>query len=239
MTTNTTNQHPIVTRAEWLQARKEFLSEERELTHLRDRLSEKRRNLPWVRVEENYRFEGRDGKRTIGELFEGRSQLVVYHFMFAPEWEQGCKSCSFWADNFERSVIHLKHRDITLVAISRAPYEKLAAFEKRMRWTFPWYSTAGNTFNHDFQVSYTSEELEKGTAVYNYGLLTPTKLTDMPGISVFYRDANGAIFHTYSTFGRGIEAMNATYQYLDLVPKGRDENGGGAAWLRHWDRYEP
>lgn len=241
MTTNNTNNHPVATRAEWLQARKEFLAEERELTHLRDRLSEKRRNLPWVRVEENYRFEGPNGagaKLTMADLFEGRSQLVVYHFMFAPEWEQGCKSCSFWADNFERSVVHLKHRDVSLVAISRAPYEKLAAFKKRMGWTFPWYSTAGNSFNYDFQVSYTKEELEKGAAAYNYGLLTP-KSTDMPGISVFYKDPSGAIFHTYSTFGRGIEVMNATYQYLDLVPKGRDESAGPMAWLRHWDRYEP
>ncbi|AKV00603.1 hypothetical protein AKJ09_07266 [Labilithrix luteola] len=237
MTTNTNN-HPVVTRSEWLRARKEFLNEEKEMTHLRDRLSEKRRNLPWVRVEEDYRFEGPRGKAKLADLFEGRSQLLVYHFMFAPEWEEGCKSCSFWADNFERSVVHLKQRDITFVAISRAPSEKLAAFEKRMGWTFPWYSTAGSSFNHDFSVSFTPEEVEKGTGTYNYGLMKPP-ISDMPGISVFYKDPSGAIFHTYSTFGRGIEGMNATYQYLDLVPKGRDENGKRAFWLRHWDRYEP
>ncbi len=229
----------VVSRDEWLAARKQHLIKEKEFTRLRDELSRHRRELPWVRVEKDYVFDTPGGKQTLSDLFEGRSQLVVYHFMFGPGWEQACKSCSFWADNFNGITVHLKHRDVTLAAVSRAPLEKLEAFRKRMGWTFKWICSFGNEFNNDYHVSFTPEELSKGEVYYNYGLVKfPSD--EAPGISVFYKDAEGRIFHTYSCYARGLDMMNVAYHYLDLVPKGRDEEQlrFTMEWVRHHDRYE-
>jgi predicted dithiol-disulfide oxidoreductase (DUF899 family) len=232
--------HDIVSHEAWLAARKALLLEEKELTRLRDRLSQRRRALPWVRVDKQYVFEGPDGKESLAELFGGRSQLVVYHFMFGPDWEAPCKSCSFWADNFERNVVHLAHRDVTLIAVSRAPLQRLEAFKRRMGWTFKWVSSAGGDFNYDYQVSFTADDLAKGEAYYNYAMQKNT-VSELPGISVFYKDAGGTVFHTYSCYARGLDMMNAAYHYLDLVPKGRDEADQRPypmAWLRYRDSYE-
>jgi predicted dithiol-disulfide oxidoreductase (DUF899 family) len=232
--------HDIVSHEAWLAARKALLLEEKELTRLRDRLGQRRRALPWVRVDKQYVFEGPDGKESLAELFGGRSQLVVYHFMFGPDWEAPCKSCSFWADNFERNVVHLAHRDVTLIAVSRAPLQRLEAFKRRMGWTFKWVSSAGGDFNYDYQVSFTADDLAKGEAYYNYAMQKNT-VSELPGISVFYKDAGGTVFHTYSCYARGLDMMNAAYHYLDLVPKGRDEADQRPypmAWLRYRDSYE-
>ena len=230
--------HRIVDRREWTHARTTLLAREKEFTRLRDELAQARRELPWERVDKSYEFEGARGRLSLGDLFGARRQLVVYHFMFAPEWETGCKSCSFWADNFNGIVPHLQQRDVSFAAISRAPYAKLQAFAQRLGWTFEWVSCAGNSFNHDYQVSFVPEELAGGKPLYNYGSFKP-KSSDMPGISVFYRETDGGIFHTYSTFGRGIDMMNTAYQYLDLVPKGRDESSGQhpMSWVRLHDSY--
>ena len=237
------DQHRIVSHDQWIAARKEFLAKEKEFTHLRDEISCQRRELPWERVQKNYVFDGPNGKESLGDLFAGKSQLIVYHFMFAPEWEEGCKSCSFWADNFERLPIHLKHRDVSLVAISRAPLAKLEAYRKRLGWSFKWLSSGGNDFNYDYLVSFR----EASETDYNYTKVkVPT--TDLPGVSVFYKDAKGDIFHTYSAYARGIDLMNAAYQYLDLTPKGRHEGDGrrvanlgdldAMSWLRRNDEYK-
>jgi predicted dithiol-disulfide oxidoreductase (DUF899 family) len=230
--------HPVVGVQEWLEKRKQLLAKEKEFSRLRDELSAARRELPWERVEKDYVFDGPTGKQTLGDLFDGRSQLVVYHFMFAPEWDGGCKSCSWWADNFERNVVHLTHRDVTLVAISRAPLAKLEAFRKRMGWTFRWLSTDGNAFAYDYHASFRAEELAAGEVIYNYRQIKLSN-TDHTGISVFYRDTDGAIYHTYSCYSRGVDMMNAGYHYLDLVPKGRDEDGlpYNQAWARERDKY--
>jgi len=231
--------HDIVSHEAWLAARKALLLEEKELTRLRDRLGQRRRALPWVRVDKQYVFEGPDGKESLAELFGGRSQLVVYHFMFGPDWEAPCKSCSFWADNFERNVVHLAHRDVTLIAVSRAPLQRLEAFKRRMGWTFKWVSSAGGDFNYDYQVSFTADDLAKGEAYYNYAMQKNT-VSELPGISVFYKDAGGTVFHTYSCYARGLDMMNAAYHYLDLVPKGRDEADQrpySMAWVRYRDSY--
>ena len=230
----------LVTRTEWIEARKALLAREKELTHLRDRVSEERRALPWVRVEKSYVFERARGKATLADLFDARSQLVVYHFMFAPDWEKGCKSCSFWADNFERNVVHLAHRDATLLAVSRAPLDKLSAFAKRLGWTFEWVSSGGNDFNRDYGVTFSSDEIATGQPMYNFGT-TPIYGPELPGISVFYRNEAGEIFHTYSCFARGLDMMNAAYQYLDLTPLGRHEEGlpYPMDWVRLRDQYEP
>ena len=233
-----TANHKIVTRDQWTAARKALLAKEKQLTRERDRLSEERRNLPWVRVTEPYVFERTRGKATLADLFDGHSQLVVYHLMFGPDWKAACKSCSFWADNFNGIVEHLKHRDVKLMAVSRAPLDKLTAFARRMGWTFDWASSNGNTFNHDYGVSFTQEELDSGKASYNFGL-SKAQETEMPGISVFTKDADGNVFHTYSAYARGIDAVNGAYQFLDLVPKGRDEASLSfpMAWLRLHDDY--
>ena len=230
--------HAIVSSDEWLKARLRLLAKEKELTKLRDELSRERRELPWEAVDKAYVFDGPNGKETLAELFEGRSQLVVYHFMFAPEWDNGCPSCSWWADNFDRNVVHLTHRDVTLVAISRAPIEKLEAYKKAKGWTFKWLSSGGNDFNYDYQASFRPEAAAAGEAIYNFRP-HKTSMTDLPGISVFYRDPDGTVFHTYSCYGRGIDMMNAGYHYLDLVPKGRDEDGlpYNQAWVRERDKY--
>jgi len=230
--------HDVVTREQWLGARRQLLAEEKEFNRLRNRLSQRRRELPWVRVEKSYVFDGPGGRTTLAQLFEGRHQLIVYHFMFAPEWEAGCKSCSFWADNFSGIPIHLQQRDVTFIAISRAPLDKLDAFKTRMGWSFPWYSSGGNDFNFDYQVSFRPEDLAKGEVEYNYRCMKTT-MSDLVGISVFYRDDNDAVFHTYSCFSRGVDMLNLAYHYLDLVPKGRDEAGlpSPQAWVRYHDKY--
>lgn len=230
--------HEIVSRDEWLTARRALLAKEKELTQLRDRLSAERRALPWVRVEKAYRFQAPEGEVTLADLFDGRSQLVVYHFMFGPDWEGGCKSCSFWADSFDRIVVHLAQRDVTLVAISRAPIGKLEAFRKRMGWGFRWVSSLGSDFNYDFGVSFTDEQLAHNQAHYNYDAGS-VDFEEWPGVSVFYRDPQEGILHTYSCYARGIDPLNAAYQYLDLVPKGRDEDGlpWPMAWVGYRDEY--
>jgi len=226
----------VVSRDEWLEARKELLTAEKEFTRRRDDLSRQRRELPWERVDKAYRFDTAAGPRTLAELFEGRHQLVVYHFMFGPTWEAGCKSCSFWADNVNGIVPHLKQRDVTFVAISRAPLQKLQAFAKRLGWTFNWVSSGENDFNFDYHVSFTEAQMS-GEVDYNYGKRR-FPATEAPGISVFLRDGD-TVFHTYSTFGRGLDMMNTAYHYLDLVPKGRDEEGlpSTMAWVKLHDQY--
>jgi len=231
-------EHAIVSRNEWLEARKALLDREKQLTRMRDEVTALRAALPWVRVEQPYAFATPAGTKSLAELFERSSQLVVYHFMFDPSWDEGCKSCSFWADNFERNVIHVQHRDVTLIAVSRAPLDKLAAYKSRMGWTFTWVSSSGTDFNRDFGVSWTADEIARGEASYNYA---PTTWEgESPGISVFTKDAGGAVFHTYSCYARGLDMMNAAYHYLDLVPKGRDERAleYPMAWLRRRDEYE-
>lgn len=229
-------QHTVVSHEEWLKARTAFLVKEKEFSRLRDDLSRQRRELPWERVEKSYVFEGPNGKESLGDLFENRSQLVVYHFMFNPEANEGCPHCSFWADNFNGNVIHLNHRDVTFVAISRAPVAKLETFKKRMGWNFKWLSAGQNDFNYDYMVSFRPEAIESGTVYYNYARLN-MKMADREGVSVFYRDENGGIFHTYSTYARGIDLLNTAYNYLDLVPKGRDEAEFPQSWVRYHDRY--
>lgn len=231
-------QHQVVSSGEWLRAREELLAKEKEFTRRRDELSRLRRELPWRRVDKPYEFAGADGRITLSELFAGRSQLVVYHFMFDPGWEAGCKSCSFWADNFNGFYVHLNQRDVTLAAVSRAPWPTIAHFQKRMGWNFPWMSSAASDFNFDYGVSFAPEQLAAGAVVYNYRP-RPTSMTELPGISVFAKDDTGAIFHTYSCYARGLDMLNAAYHYLDLVPKGRDEAGlpYNQAWVRHHDNY--
>ena len=231
--------HRIVSPDEWIEARQQFLAKEKEFTRLRDQLSQQRRDLPWERVDREYVFEGPNGKETLSDLFAGRSQLIVYHFMFGSDWEAGCPSCSFWADNFNGIVVHLNQRDATLVAVSRAPFSKLDAYKKRMGWSFKWVSSAANDFNRDYQVSFTPEEVAKGEIDYNYARQRPFG-TEMPGASVFYKDTSGKVFHTYSAYGRGLDILNVAYHYLDLVPKGRDEAGQKPhpqAWVRRHDEY--
>jgi predicted dithiol-disulfide oxidoreductase (DUF899 family) len=225
-----------VSREEWLKARTRLLEKEKEFTRARDRLSAERRALPWVRVDQPYVFRGPNGEVTLSELFSGRSQLVVYHFMFQPDWDAGCKSCSFWADNFERIVLHLAQRDVTLLAVSRAPLAKLTAFAKRLGWSFPWVSSLGSSFNQDFGVSFTPEQVATGEVHYNYRASRAWG-EEMPGISVFAKAEDGSVFHTYSTYARGLDMLNVAYHYLDLVPKGRDEADGPMKWLRLRDAY--
>lgn len=230
--------HAVVSRESWIEARKRLLAKEKEFTRLRDALSRERRDLPWVRVDKTYVFDGPRGKETLGQLFAGRSQLIVYHFMFDPDWESGCKSCSFWADNFNRIVVHLNQRDVSLVAISRARLEKLRDFARRMGWSFEWLSSFGNDFNRDYGVSFTPEDLAGGEVIYNYAK-RKTTMTELPGISVFFRDAGGDVFHTYSCYARGLDMLNGAYHFLDLTPKGRDEAGlpHTMSWVRLRDEY--
>jgi predicted dithiol-disulfide oxidoreductase (DUF899 family) len=237
--TATSIKHQVVSSEEWVQARKVLLAKEKALTHQRDELSRQRRELPWVKVEKNYVFEGPNGKKTLADLFDDRSQLIIYHFMFGPAWKEGCPSCSFLADHIDGTLIHLAHRDVTLMAVSRAPYDQIQAFQKRMGWRFPWVSSFANDFNRDFHVSFSKEEQAKGKIYYNYDL-TEFPSEEAPGASVFYKDNTGAIFHTYSTFARGLDSVVGTYNYLDLVPKGRDEDGLAftMSWVRHHDKYD-
>lgn len=228
--------HKIVSPEKWLEARKQLLAKEKEFTRLRDELAQARRDLPWEEVRKTYVFEGADGKQTLPELFDGRSQLIIYHFMFGPGAEVGCPHCSHWADSFNGVIAHLNHRDVTMIAVSQAPYAKLAAYKKRMGWSFKWVSSGASDFNVDFQASFTPEQQATKQALYNYGTQAPGG-SQREGISVFYKNAAGGVFHTYSTYARGIDMMNADYQYLDLVPKGRDENGKGPFWVRRHDEY--
>jgi len=232
--------HQIVSRQEWIEARKAHLAHEKELTRARERLSEERRALPWVKVDKPYLFDAADGRKTLADLFEGKNQLVVQHFMFAPDWNEGCKSCSFWADGFERMIPHLAARDTTLVAVSRAPLPKLLAFRNRMGWTFDWVSSAASDFNYDYAVSFTPDDLKSGNRIYNFGT-ADFSIEEAPGISVFYRNEAGDIFHTYSCFSRGLDMMNAAYHYLDLTPLGRHEEGlpYPMDWVRLRDQYQP
>lgn len=229
----------VVSREEWLVARKEHLAKEKEFTQLRDELSQQRRDLPWVRVDKDYVFEGANGKETLTELFAGKSQLLIYHFMYGPDCEERCPSCSFWADNFNGIIVHLKHRDVTMAAISRAPLSQLEAYKKRMGWNFKWVSSLESDFNLDYKVSFTEEDLEKGEAIYNFETRRAFG-PEAPGISVFYKDENGDVFHTYSCYARGLDMLNGAYHLLDLVPKGHDEANlpFPMGWVRRHDKYE-
>ena len=235
---NTVN-HPVVSRDRWVAERKTLLAREKELTRLRDQIARERRALPWVRIEKNYVFDTIEGPRTLADLFEGRRQLLVQHFMFGPGWEQGCPSCSYMADHSDGMSVHLAHRDVTLLVVSRAPLAEIERFRQRMSWQFKWVSSNASDFNFDFSVSFTPEEKLKNKITYNYGT-QPFEWDELPGISVFYKDDEGEVFHTYSTYRRGVEVMTGTYNLLDLTPKGRDEEPGeGMAWVRHHDRHEP
>jgi predicted dithiol-disulfide oxidoreductase (DUF899 family) len=232
-------EHTVGTRGEWLQARRELLEHEKELTRARDELAQERRRLPWVRVDKEYTFETREGQRTLAELFDGRSQLLTYHFMLGPDWSEGCPSCSFWADGFDGAIPHLRARDVTLVCVSRAPLPSIEAYKRRMGWSFPWVSSFGSDFNFDYGVSFTEEQQADG-GEYNFRRVDGSQLHDeLPGLSAFARE-DGAVFHTYSTYARGFDAVNSTYQLLDLAPKGRDEDGlpWPMAWVRRHDVYD-
>jgi predicted dithiol-disulfide oxidoreductase (DUF899 family) len=236
--------HPsVVSHDEWLAARSEFLTKEKEFTRLRDELSRQRRTLPWEKVEKRYefdstKFDGTKGKVTLADLFSGRSQLIVYHFMLGPGWQEGCRSCSYLADHFDGSTIHLANRDTTLAVVSRAPLAEIEAFKKRMGWKFQWVSSFGSDFNFDYHVSFAPEERASGKVEYNYALEEfPSE--EAPGASVFAKDAAGEVFHTYSSYARGLDILVGAYNFLDLVPKGRDEDGlaFSMSWVRHHDRY--
>jgi predicted dithiol-disulfide oxidoreductase (DUF899 family) len=229
--------HEILSREEWIEARKRLLVKEKELTRLRDELSKERRELPWEAVTKRYVFEGPSGRETLAELFDGRSQLVVYHFMFDASWDAGCPHCSHWADSFDRIIVHLNQRDVTMIAVSHAPFAKLAAYQKRMGWSFKWVSSFETDFNFDYHVSFTPQELAKKDAFYNFTRQDPGS-PQREGVSVFFKDSTGTVFHTYSTYARGIDAFSVDYQYLDLVPKGRDEGGRGPFWVRRHDEYD-
>ena len=230
--------HKVVSREEWTAARKKLLTKEKEFTRLRDQLSAQRRKLPWVKVEKNYVFDTPAGRKTLADLFDGRSQLVIYHFMFGPDWQEGCPSCSFVSDHIDGALPHLAARDVTVTMVSRAPLAKIEAFKKRMGWKFNWVSPYGTDFNADFHVSFTKDELAQGKVNYNY-TMQEFPSAEGPGLSVFYKGAGGDIFHTYSTYARGLEPLIGTYTILDLVPKGRDEDqlDFSMGWLRHHDRY--
>jgi predicted dithiol-disulfide oxidoreductase (DUF899 family) len=236
--TTATLDHPVVSGDRWLDERKALLAREKELMHLYDQVAQERRALPWRRVEKDYTFDTPDGPLKLADLFDGRRQLMVQHFMFGPGWEQGCPSCSYMADHTDGMNVHLAHRDVTFIAVSRAPLEAIQRFRQRMGWQFPWVSSHGSDFNFDFAVSFTQEQLMSGAVDYNYGKVQfPTE--EAPGVSVFYKDDDGAVFHTYSTFGRGVEVMMGAYHMLDLTPKGRDERDVPykMEWVRHHDRY--
>ncbi len=228
--------HPVVTHEAWLAARRTLLEKEKALTRTRDELSRERRDLPWELVEKPYSFESASGRRTLTELFDGRSQLLIYHFMFDPRSRAGCPHCSRVADTFNGIVLHLHQRDVTLVAVSRAPYAKLDAYRTRMGWTFPWVSSFDSDFNFDYHVSFTPKELAEGRATYNFVEQDPGG-SEREAVSVFAKAPDGRVFHTYSAYARGIEVLMADYQYLDLVPKGRDEGERGPYWVRRHDEY--
>jgi predicted dithiol-disulfide oxidoreductase (DUF899 family) len=233
------NHKKVVPPAEWAAARKELLAKEKAFSKLRDEMSQKRLELPWEKVSKQYVFDGPKGKESLSDLFAGKSQLIVYHFMFGPTWEQGCPGCSFLADHFDGSIAHLAAKDVSFVAISRAPLPQLETFKKRMGWEFKWLSSNATDFNYDYNVSFRKEDIDKGEVTYNYEK-TKASSDELPGSSVFYKDASGNIYHTYSSFGRGLENMIGAYSWLDIAPKGRDEDPAmphKMAWVRHHDRY--
>ena len=234
-----TKEHKVVSPEEWLAARKALLAQEKEFTRQRDALSAARRQLPWVKIEKDYVFEGSDGKETLADLFGGKSQLMIYHFMLGPGWVQGCPSCSYLADHFDGAIPHLAQRDVAFVVVSRAPLAEIEAYKKRMGWKFKWVSSNGSDFNHDFHVSFTPEEKASGKVDYNYAVGSfPSE--EAPGLSTFIKD-NGAVFHAYSTYARGLDIIVGTYNMLDLAPKGRDEASlpWSMAWVRRHDEYQP
>ncbi|MBI4400250.1 MAG: DUF899 domain-containing protein [Nitrospirae bacterium] len=245
MTTSTIEHPKVVSRAEWLSARKALLAKEKELTRYRDAVNAERRRLPMVKIEKEYVFDTPGGKKSLGELFEDKSQLMVYHFMFGPDWEEGCRSCSLVSDHIDGANWHLPQRDVRLLAVSRAPLAKIEKFQKRMGWRFEWVSSYGSDFNPDFHVSFTKNEMAQGKVSYNYTMQEfPSE--EAPGISVFYKDTGGAVFHTYSTYARGLDMLVGAYNFLDLAPKGRQEDweeppgrsdGPFMHWVRHHDRY--
>ena len=228
--------HAVASREEWLKARKALLEEEKEFIRLRDKLSAKRRELPWQKVEKNYVFEGPDGKSSLADLFEDRSQLIVHHLMFTPGDDAACPGCSFQADHIEGPLQHLKHHDVMIAAISRAPFSEITPFKKRMGWSFPWLSSHGTDFNHDYGVTFTPEQIASGKINYNYGTCEYL-FEELPGLSVFIKDEAGDIYHSYSTYARGLDMLIGAYQYLDLTPKGRNEEGDGKDWVRYHDSY--
>ncbi|HEY4248896.1 MAG TPA: DUF899 domain-containing protein [Lacunisphaera sp.] len=240
MKTNSFENPTVVSPEKWLAARRELLREEKEFTRLQDKINARRRALPWEKIEKNYTFDSPGGKVSLADLFAGHSQLIVQHFMLGPGWEEGCKSCSFMMDDFNTAAVHLPARDVAFAAISHAPLAEILPFKKRMDWNVNWVSSHGTDFNRDYHVSFTAEELAKGKVHYNYGMQEFPQ-TEAPGISIFAHDAAGAVYHTYSTFGRGVEVIMGTYRLLDMVPKGRNEEDAeyGMQWLRHHDRYEP
>lgn len=240
MSSTATPDHPVVSQSDWQRAGADLLAKEKELTKLSDELSRRRREFPWVRVEKKYLFDGPQGQRSLADLFDGRSQLATYHFMFGPDWAEGCPGCSYVTDHLNGTLEHLRARDVSLVLVSRAPLAKLAAFEKRMGWHLPWVSSGTCDFNRDFGIYFTKEEVARGVKAYNFGSGAPGN-EENPGLSFFYQDPSGSIFHTYSTFGRGLEALLGTYAVLDRTPKGRDEASlpSPMAWVRHHDKYEP
>ena len=232
----------IVSQEEWLAARKAHLAREKEFTRLRDALSRERRALPWVKVDKPYMFDTEAGRASLADLFGPHSQLIVYHFMLGPTWQEGCKSCSFWADNFDGIAVHLAHRDTALALVSRAPLERILPFKRRMGWRLAWASSHGSDFNRDFHVSFTADEVASKRLDYNYTIQS-FPMEEAPGVSVFAKaddpKAGGAVFHTYSCYARGLDMLNGAYHLLDLTPKGRDESGPHSmAWVRHHDRYE-
>ena len=227
----------VVSREEWIIARQALLKKEKEFTHLREQLAEQRRALPWEKVDKEYAFETQQGKQTLADLFGDKSQLVIYQFMFAPEWEEGCPHCSFWADHYDGMLPHLSRRDVSFVVVSRAPLEKINRFKQRMGWSFKWVSSGQTDYNYEYQASFRQADIQRKSVFYNY-TTSGMNLTDREGISVFYKDENRDIFHTYSTYARGIDAVNPTYQFLDLVPMGRNETPKNPQdWVRHHDRY--
>jgi len=230
---STISDKTIVSEAQWNQARKDLLEREKALNKLRDEIAAERRNLPWHQVKEDYLFSGPEGSLRLSELFGSNSQLIVYHFMYGPDWQEGCKSCSFWADQYDGISRHIAARDVSLAVVSRAPWQNFQAFKQRMNWGFTWLSSAGNTFNSDYHISFPNQQ----TGYYNY--TQTTVMEELPGLSVFFKDDKGKLFHTYSTYARGLDPLNATYQMLDLVPKGRDETdlAYGMAWVKHHDDY--
>ena len=229
----------IVSRQQWLENRQALLVKEKKLTRLRDEVSLQRKQMPWVKADKEYQFDGPHGNETLSDLFAGKQQLLIYHFMLGPDWDEGCTSCSFWADNFDGIDVHLAHRDISFLAVSRAPYEKLKAYKKRMGWRFKWVSSFGSDFNYDYQVSFTPEQKEKNEIEYNFQK-TEYFVDELVGVSVFVKDDGGNIFHTYSTYSRGVDILNGAYNYIDLTPKGRDEHGEAKnmGWLRRHDQYD-
>ncbi|MGE0349320.1 DUF899 domain-containing protein [Hydrogenophaga sp.] len=233
-------QHAVVSPDQWLKERKALLAREKELLRLQDQIARERRALPWTRIDKPYTFDTPEGPRALADLFEGRGQLIVQHFMLGAGWEQGCPSCSFMADHTDGMTVHLAQRDIAFVAVSHAPLVEIARFRQRMGWKFRWVSSHGSDFNHDFHVSFTPEEEARGEVYYNYRM-QPFEIDELPGISVFVKNGAGEVFHTYSAYRRGVEAMMGTYHLIDLTPRGRDEDALSypMAWVRHHDRYEP